>query len=413
MKFKASLITAAVAVAGTVSSSCYAETIKLAHIDPYSGPAAGLNSKNVAMLKFVVDLANRQSWAGTNNTFEVVGFDNKNSAQETLLQFKHATDQGINYVVQGLSSSVGLALIEAVNRHNERNPGKEVVYMTPVNQATEMTNEKCSFWFFRFDANVDMRSQALTSYLAKNKSIKKIYLINQNYATGQQVSSTVKAELKHKRPDIEIVGDDLHPMFQVKDFSPYVAKIKASGADAIITSNWSGDLTLLVKALKDSSVKTSLYTYNASATGIPTALAAAGIDNVKLITYWVANDDLNDSMNLIKPIKANTGHDFTAIPFFHMVRMLSQAIRDAKSNQPLAVARALENMRINSVNGEIHMRKSDHQLQQSLVIAEWTKTNGSDVKYDLENTGWGFKTVSKFDAYVSSLPTSCQMMRPS
>ncbi|MDO8704399.1 MAG: branched-chain amino acid ABC transporter substrate-binding protein [Sulfuricaulis sp.] len=412
MKLHTFLLPMVAALAGAAVSASHAEVIKIAHIDPYSGPAAGNNQYNVNLLKYVVELANRNGWAGANNSFEVVGFDNKNSAQESVLQFKNATDQGIQYVVQGLSSAVGLALVDAANRHNERNPGKEVLILTPNDQATEMTNENCSFWFFRFDANVDMRSQALASYVAKNKSIKKTYLINQNYAMGQQVSGMMKTELKRKRPDVQIVGDDLHPMLQVKDFAPYVAKIKASGADSIITANWNTDLSLLVRALKDSNLKVPLYTYNASSPGMPTALAAAGAENVKLVTYWVTNDDLKDSANVINAFKTQTGNDFTSLPWYNMMRMLSQAIKDGKSAKPLAVARALEDMRITSLNGELQMRKSDHQIQQPLVIAEWKKANGKDVKYDQEKTGWGFKTIEKIDAYVSSLPTTCQMKRP-
>ncbi|MDO8704425.1 MAG: branched-chain amino acid ABC transporter substrate-binding protein [Sulfuricaulis sp.] len=412
MKLKACILPIAIVMAGAFSAPSFAETIKIAHIDPFSGPAAGINQNNVNMLKYSVDLVNRNGWAGPNNTFEVVGFDGKGSVQESLLQLKNASDQGIRYVVQGLSSSVGLSLIEAVNRHNERNPGKEMVYLTPTNQATEMTNEKCSFWFFRFDSNVDMRSEGLTSYLAKDKSLKKVYLLNMNYAMGQQVSSAIKDNLKRKRPDIQIVGDDLHPMFQVKDFTPYVAKIKASGADAIVTANWSADLTLLIKAAKEANLKTPFYTYNGATTGIPTALASAGADNVKLVTYWVANDDLNASKALVDPFKAQFNDDFVNLPWYTMIRMLAQAVKDAKSSEPLAVARALENVQIKSINGEVKMRKSDHQLQQALVIANWTKTNGKDVRYDLEKTGWGFKTIEKVDSYISSLPTTCQMKRP-
>ena len=54
--------------------------------------------------------------------------------------------------------------------------------------------------------------------------------------------------LAAKRPDIEIVGDELHPLFKVSDFSPYIAKIKASGADTVITGNWGPDFALLLKA---------------------------------------------------------------------------------------------------------------------------------------------------------------------
>jgi branched-chain amino acid transport system substrate-binding protein len=412
MKIKINLLPVVLALAGAFTVSSQAEVIKIAHIDPFTGPAAGINQGNVNMLAYAVDLANRNGLAGANNSFEVVAFDNKGSPQETLLQLKNATDQGIHYVIQGLSSAVGLALIDAVNRNNERQPGKEVIYLNATNTAPEMTNEKCSYWHFRFDSNQDMKITALTAYMAKDKSLKKIYLINQNYAMGQQTSVAAKNDLKRLRPDIEIVGDDLHPMLAVKDFAPYIAKIKASGADAVVTANWSADLTLMVKAAKDASLKLPFYTVNAATTGIPAAMAAAGFDNVKLVTYWTPNDDLKASKILVDPFKAKYNDDFTNLPWYTAIRMLSQAIKDAKSSDPVAVARALENVRITSINGELQMRKLDHQVQQPLVIASWTKTNGKDVTYDLEKTGFGFKTIEKVEPYVSSLPTSCQMKRP-
>jgi branched-chain amino acid transport system substrate-binding protein len=73
----------------------------------------------------------------------------------------------------------------------------------------------------------------------------------------------------------------------------------------------------------------------------------------------------------------------------------------------------MEGMKVKSLNGEVEMRKSDHQLQQPLYIATWVKVNGKDVKYDQENTGYGWKTDQKVDAFVAAQPTSCQMKRPS
>ena len=410
MKFLSCAFTLAAVV---MTAPATAETIRIAYIDPFSGPAAGINENANRSLKQAVDIANRNGWAGAGNTLEVVDFDGKGSPQESLQQLKNATDQGIHFVVQGLSSAVGLALIEAVNKHNERNPGKEVVYLNVTNGAPEMTNEKCSFWHFRFDSNQDMKTEALTSFLAKDQAIKKIYLINQNYPTGQQTSSGVKANLKRKRPDIQIVGDDLHPMLAVKDFAPYVAKIKASGADAVVTANWSADLTLLVKAAKEASLKTPFYTYNAATKGIPTALASANIDNVKLVTYWNPNDNPADTKALIDGFKTKYDDDFVVLPFYNLVRLFSAAVKQAKSTEPAAVARALEGLKVQSLNGELEMRKSDHQIQQPLLVSTWTRADGKDVRFDLEKTGYGWRTQQKFDSYVASQPTSCQMKRPS
>src|ERR1019366_5638554 len=209
---------------------------------------------------------------------------------ESLTQLKAVIDQGYRYVVQGNGSGVGLALLDAINKHNERNPGKEILYLNHAAVDPDMTNSKCSFWHFRFDANSDMKMEALTTYMAKDQGIKKVYIIGQNYSFGHQVTRAAKEYLKRKRPDIQIVGDDLHPIGQVKDFSPYMAKIKASGADSVITGNWGADLSLLIKAAKDAGLNVDFYTYYGSTTGVPTAMGAAGADHVKYVGCWNANN---------------------------------------------------------------------------------------------------------------------------
>ena len=160
-------------------------------------------------------------------------------------------DQGIHYVTQGNGSSVAGALIDAINKHNERNPGQEIVFFNNAAVDPDFTNSKCSFWHFRFDADTSMKMEAYTSYMKDEKNIKKVYLINQNYSHGHQVAKYFKEALSRKRPDVQVVGEDLHPLGQTRDFAPYIAKIKASGADSVVTGNWGADLSLLIKAAKD------------------------------------------------------------------------------------------------------------------------------------------------------------------
>ena len=97
--------------------------------------------------------------------------------------------------------------------------------------------------------------------------------------------------LNAKRPDIEIVGDELHPLLKVTDFSPYIAKIKASGADSVITGNWGQDIALLIKAAADAGLQVDWYTYYAGGTGGPTAIKQANLaDRVFSIAEGVPND---------------------------------------------------------------------------------------------------------------------------
>lgn len=388
-----------------------ADTVKIAFIDPLSGPFAPVGQNQLKGFQTIAELANQQKWAGEHK-IEVTGFDNKGSPQESLTQLKAAIDQGYHYITQGNGSAVGLALLDAINKHNERNPGKEVVYLNYAAIDPDMTNSKCSFWHFRFDANSDMKMEALTSYMAQNKDIKSVYIIGQNYSFGQAVSRAAKEYLKRKRPDIKIAGDDLHPIAQVKDFSPYIAKIKASGADTVITGNWGADLALLIRAAKDADLKANFYTYYAVTTGVPTAMGAAGAERVKIVGNWLINNETFAGKEIVEGFKKKYNDDFYTAQTHSSIGMLAQAIKASGSTNPVKVAFAMEGAKFQSLNGGVMMQKIDHQLQQPLYIASWTKVNGKDVKYDQENTGYGWKVDKKIDAYVAGQPTSCQMKRP-
>src|SRR3954451_17462749 len=288
MKYQLKLVAAAaiMAVAGTALAQ-KGETVRIAFMDPLSGPFANVGQNQLKSWQFAAERLSGKNPAGVK--FEVVGFDNKGSPQESLNTLKAAIDQGFHYVVQGNGSGAGLAILDAVSKHNERNPGKEVVYLNYAAVDPAMTNEKCDYWHFRLDADTSMKMEALTAFMKDQPKVKNIYLLNQNYSHGQQVAKYFKEGMARKRPEVKIAGEDLHPIGQVKDFAPYVAKIKQSGADALVTGNWGQDLTLLVKAMNDAGLKIPMYTYYANVTGTPTALAAGGDSEVYVVGYGHAN----------------------------------------------------------------------------------------------------------------------------
>jgi branched-chain amino acid transport system substrate-binding protein len=407
------LVLACSIAAAFIAPASQAENIKIAMIETLSGSFAPIGQNQLNTFQMFTEMANQQKWAGPGNTIQVVGFDGKGSPQESLTQLKTAIDQGYRYVAQGNGSGVALALVDAINKHNERNPGKEVVFLNYSAIDPDLTNGKCSFWHFRFDANSDMKMEAMTSYMAKDPSIKKVYIIGQNYAHGHQVTRAAKEYLKRKRPDIQIVGDDLHPIATVKDFSPYVAKIKAAGADSIITGNWGADLALLVKAAKDAGLTAKFYTYYGGTSGVPTAMGASAEGQVKQVSYWIPNNETFAGKEIVEAFKKKYNDDFYVSDLYTIIQMVSKAVKDTKSADPVKVAFALEGMKVNAINGEVQMRATDHQLQQPLYISTWTKVDGKKVKYDQENTGYGWSNDQKIEPYVATQPTSCQMKRPS
>ena len=394
------------------SSSQAAETVKIGFIDVLSGPFALAGQSSLKQLREVVFQLNAK--AGPKDPqFEIVDFDNKGSPQESLSVLKAATDRGIRYITQGGGSGVALALVDALNKLAEREPERATVFLNYSAMDPLLTNERCSFWHFRFYPSSEMKMEALSTYMQGQKKIHKVYLLNQDYTHGRQVSKAAKEYLARKRPDIQIVGDDFIPIAQVRDFAPYVAKIAASGADTVITSNWGSDLTLFFKSSRDFGLNINYFTLNANNPGTPGQLGSWGEGKVGVIWNWVHNAPTPELEKIYVDYKKKYNDEFIFAAHLNSMNMLREAMRKAQSTDAKKVAFALEGMTYKSPIGEVKMRSSDHQLEAPLYLGVWAKKGSKGVKYDAENTGYGFRTEVVWDSYISAQPTSCQMKRPS
>jgi branched-chain amino acid transport system substrate-binding protein len=410
MKFGLKFVAASVALVcaqGAFAQS--GETVKLVRIDPLTGLLGPVGVNQDKSYKFFAE-----KFSGAGNPagvkFEFTTIDNKLSPTESLNALKAAIDQGARYIIQGNGSSVALALSDAVTKYNERNPGKEVIYLNDSAVDPDLTNSKCSFWHFRFDADTSMKMEAMSSFMKDQKDIQKVYILGQNYSHGVQVAKFAKETLARKRPDIQIVGEDLHPLAQVRDFAPYIAKIKASGADTVITGNWGSDLSLLIKAANENGYTGKFFTYYAGVTGTPTALGTNGAGRVYQIAYNHYN--MGGQMDKwMSEFKTKYNDDFFTGSVIRIYQTLGAAMAKAKSTDPVKVAQAMEGLKFTSFNGEVEMRKADHQLQQPLYMSVWQKAD-KKYPYSPENTGMTLAPVKEFPNYVSSTPTSCAMKRP-
>jgi branched-chain amino acid transport system substrate-binding protein len=402
------------AVAAALASGEARAQIKIVYIDPASGLMAATGDHGLRELRFAADRINERGGI-LGQKLEVTSMDNKLSPQESLTDLNRAIDEGIHYVVQGDGSSVAAALIDGIEKNNARNPDKPVVFLNYAAVDPDFTNSKCSFWHFRFDANSDMKLQAIVNSMVNDKKIQKVYIIGQDYSFGHQVSKTAKELLKEKRPDVQIVGDELHPLAKVKDFAPYVAKIQAAGADTIITGNWGSDLALLVRAANDAGLKANFYTFYAGVVGAPTAIGDAGVGRVKVVSYYAPDQGSKQALAYIEAFKKKFGATedpyTSAMP--HALEMLERAMTQAKSTEPAKVAKALEGMKIDGFFGPIEMRAQDHQLIQPLFIGTFAKVDGKTVKFNADGTKeFGFRMDHKLPAAQTAMTSTCQMKRP-
>jgi branched-chain amino acid transport system substrate-binding protein len=393
-------------------SAMAAESVRLALIETLSGPASANGIWSANHVRWAVEQINSAGGVLGGQRIELIEFDSKGSPQEALIALKAVTDQRIRFLAGTVGSHIAIALSDAVAKHNSRSPESALLFLNYGGLATEMTDEKCNFWHFRFEANADMKVEALMRQIASQKAITKVYLINQDYAYGQAVRVHVKAGLTKLRPDVTIVGDDLIPLQKTKDFAPYVAKIKASNADTVLTSNWGPDLILLARATHDSGLGTRFYTLHAHQTGTPTAIGEQGIGRIINVSPWHANATDSKLNAYYLDYKRHYKEEWNMLPMKNAVEMWVKAINVSGSLDPIAVGMALEGMQYDAGTGMMWMRANDHQLMLPQYAYGIAKAGSGDVVNDVENTGLGFRTEGRFEANDTVLPTTCKMQRP-
>ncbi|WP_336694640.1 branched-chain amino acid ABC transporter substrate-binding protein [Delftia acidovorans] len=397
------------------------EPIRLALIESLSGPFANTGEAVFRNLLWATERVNARGGVplppaqGGARPLAIERHDSKGQNEEALSALRAAIDGGARVVMQGNSSAVAAVLVDAIARHNERDPARRVLYLNYSAVDPALTNERCSFWHFRFDAHADMRMAALMQVLREDAAVRSAYLIGQDYSFGQAVLREARRQLAAQRPDVAIVGDELHPVGRVKDFAPYAAKIKASGAQAVITGNWGNDLMLLVKAAREAGFDGRFYTFYGNALGAPAALGEAGVGKVLAVADWLPNVPGPDSQAFYKAFRERfprPADDYVHMRMQLMIEALAQSMARAGSTDTVAVAQALEGAEVALAGRKGRMRAADHQFQQALVVGVMDRQGAPGVPFDVEGSGYGFRVVREIEAARAEQPAMCRMRRP-
>ena len=415
------LLAAAAQLPATAAQVAAGAPIRLAMIESFSGPFANTGEAVWRNLQLAVERVNARGGvrlpleAGGARPLLLLRYDSKGQNEEALSAMRAALDGGARVLLQGNSSATAAALLSALNKHNQRQPGERAIYLNYSAVEPSLTNEQCSFWHFRFDASSDMRMKALMDVVRSDQALKKIYLIGQDYSFGQSVLAQARAQLAALRPDVKVVGDELHPVGRVKDFAPYAAKIQASGAQAVVTGNWGNDLTLLVKAAHEAGFNGMFYTFYGNALGVPAALGEAGVGKVIVVADWLPNVATAQSAAFYQAFRARfprADEDYVHLRMAMLVEALVQALEKAGSTDAVAVAKALETAEVTLAGRTGRMRAADHQFQQPLVVGVMERKGAPGVAFDVEGSGYGFRVLREISAAQAELPTSCRMQRP-
>ncbi len=404
----------AIALLLPMAAPASAEALKIAIIETLSGPQASTGLLFKTAVEYGVAKLNEAGGYG-GEPIELSGYDNQGGPVGAADRVKAAIADGARIVVQGASSAVAGQITEDVRKYNLRNKGKEVLYLNVGAEALALTGEKCHFHHFRFNPNAQIRVGALAPVM-KNAGVLEggVYSINQNYSWGTDMDAAIKSFAEPV--GYEVVGETLHDVNKIQDFSPYVAQIKASGASAAITGNWSNDLLLLMKAASDAGLTARFGT---AFLDQPGNIANAGdiAEGHFLVGPFNAEAAGDAGAQFMEDYKAFAGHYPVYIEpqTVFAIQMLGLALQEVPEEGDTidinAIAAALENVTTTTPMGAVAMRAADHQIQLPMVVS----TVSPDAVYKVDGTEFGFAPVQVLTAEEASSPVqdSCEMKRPS
>lgn len=391
----------------TAPAHAATKTIRVAFIDPLSGPFGSVGILDAQLTEFMFNKINKSGELG-NYKLKLMPFDDKVNPADAQVDAEKAADQGIRYILQGNGSNVAFALVNWVKKHNRLHPNDKMLYMNYAAIDPGLSNSDCGFYHFNFDANVNMKMAGLVSYIATQKDIHKIFLINMDYSFGHAVAEAAREMLKRARPDIKIVGDVFTPIGQTKDYTPFIYKIRQSGAQAVITGNWGADMSLLAKAAGQAHLKgVRFFTFYAGIPGTPQAIGDAGAGLIMQITPWVSTVKSSETTYATE-FRSKYHNDWYYGSQVYDTGMLAKAIHEAGSADPTAVALRLEGMHYDSPTGDVYMRADNNAAVMPMYLSILEKGGSPSLK----GTDLHWQVVKRIPAIKMMLPTSCQMERP-
>ena len=409
-KVLAGILAGTVLTAPTIAA---AEPVKIALIETLSGGQAVTGKLFQTAVKYgLAKLEADKVWP---DGIQLLEYDNQGGPSEAADKLKAAINDGARIIIQGASSAIGGQITADVQKHNARNPGKEIIWINVGAEAMEFTGSKCHFYHFRWNGNAEIRLKAMMIAMKEAGALgKKVYVIGQNYSWGHDVQKLTRDYAKQF--EYQIVGDVIHDVNKIQDFAPYVAKIKEAGPDTVVTGNWSNDLLLLMKAAGDSGLKSRFLAYWIDQPGNIANARETALGHFTLSTFFPdANGERTAAF--AEDFKTKTG----AYPLnvqghtTHGMWGLGEALKALKGKpgdkldvQKLAFA--MENVTVETSMGPIKMRADDHQALLPLAVAVVSK----DARFKADNTDMGFKTIKLLSGEEAAGPVqpSCKMERP-
>lgn len=344
-----------------------ADTVKIVLIDPFSGPFKENGDRFLMSTQFAVDEINAQGGL-LGKKVELFNEDSQLKPDVAARKaLKAVMQDGATVIMQNISTAVAQAIMNVAEKH-------KVIQVSHATYSDSLTGKDFNRIFFRTCYTTGQFSRAFAQYF-KAQPYRKFYLINMDYVFGHAVADDFIAAMKGAIPDVQIVGNDFHPI-ATKDFAPYISKVIASGAEIIYTGNYGVDLEVLMKQATQLGVKARWASNQLDDPVVLSNIREYAIGAIAVTLYSPSVETKQNKWFMEKwhnkfkdtkypwPAGATAGQSYNGCMFFF------EAVKRANSIDPEAVIKAWEGMEYEGLMGKMTMRACDHQTLQPFLLAE-------------------------------------------
>ena len=336
------------------------EPIKIGFLYLMSGrlATAGSTSKQGAVI--AIDEVNA---AGGINGRRVEGIflDDKGDPGVALREVQRLVQEDRVSAVMGvISSEVALAISPELNR-------LKVPFLVTSAQTPQITGERCNRYTFRITWSNNENLKTAVILAAKSKA-KKWTTVGPDYVFGHEAWAAFKKHLKGARPDVSFVSDAdaAFSPIETRDFTPYINKVKESGADAMLLTLFGGNLIDFLRqgrahGLFDGTREVIV------AVGPVTVFLALGYETpvgIWAVTpYWYKANDSEINKKFVEAYERRFVFPpaFQAQFAYSAVKLYAEAATRVGNTEGSAVVQALEGLSMELPMGKLTIRPEDHQ----------------------------------------------------
>ena len=356
-------------------NNLHAEEIKIGMLYPISGGGAIYGSPAQIGHRMGVEEINLDGGLLGLQAISVARDTKLNPATAAAAAKEMITKDGVNVLIGGLSSSVGLAVSEVARQ-------EKVIYIATIAKTIQMTTNKRHNYVFRTASHTDFEGDAMAQ-IAKQLNAKSICDIQLDYAYGHDLAAGIEKGLARHLPDTKIVLS-LRPKLRATDYNVFITQIMGAGCDVVTGGLWGPHFVDFAKQANPFGLFQQIKFIAGGEIGsheIASTMGRDYPDNVWANSYelWYHHPN-EEHKKFHSKLSAQLGtHETTMWPVLAVigVRMYAAAVKQAGSLDPELVAEALRGMSIDTPVGPRTIDPTTHQTDTGQFWGPMVKKEGA------------------------------------